>query len=176
PLAVAMVRRWGACAALFPAAVVAFADLVRFELGGPGFVGWVNVAAGLMVPYLLGIAWARGGFPGRLTTGRTRIRGAARAGALGHRGGRGDGGAGRGGGIPGEHGRRQRRGDFDPEPAHARRRDLRRRPGWPGPAAAGAAGPVDAPPAGVGGGRHGQPVGDDAVPVAPDPVPRRHPD
>jgi hypothetical protein len=64
PLAVAMVRRLGACAAAVPAAVVAAADLIRFGLGGPAWVGWVNVAAGWMVPYLLGIAWARGSFRG----------------------------------------------------------------------------------------------------------------
>jgi fucose 4-O-acetylase-like acetyltransferase len=64
PLAVAMVRRLGACAACVPAAVVAAVDLMRFGLGGPAWVGWVNVAAGWMVPYLLGIAWARGSFRG----------------------------------------------------------------------------------------------------------------
>src|SRR5215475_9138670 len=82
PLAVAMVRRWGACAALFPAAIAACADLVRFGLGGPGFVGWVNVAAGWMVPYLLGIAWARGAFRGRLTPALMLIGGAAATAAL----------------------------------------------------------------------------------------------
>ena len=64
PLAVAMVRRLGACAACVPAAVVAAVDLVRFGLGGPAWLGWVNVAAGWLVPYLLGIAWARGSFRG----------------------------------------------------------------------------------------------------------------
>jgi len=64
PLAVAMVRRLGACAACVPAAVVAAVDLLRFGLGGPAWVGWINVAAGWMVPYLLGIAWARGSFRG----------------------------------------------------------------------------------------------------------------
>src|SRR5262249_41943442 len=82
PLAVAMVRRWGACAALFPAAVVAFADLVRFELGGRGLVGWVTVAAGWMVPALLGIAWAGGAFRGRLTPALMLIGGAAATAAL----------------------------------------------------------------------------------------------
>ena len=64
PLAVALVRRLGACAACVPAAVVAAVDLLRFGLGGPAWVGWINVAAGWMVPYLLGIAWARGSFRG----------------------------------------------------------------------------------------------------------------
>src|SRR5262249_33069165 len=64
PLAMGMVRRLGACAACVPAAVVAAVDLVRFGLGGPAWPGWINVLAGWLVPYLLGIAWARGAFRG----------------------------------------------------------------------------------------------------------------
>ena len=64
PLAVALVRRGGAAAALVPAALVAGVDAGRFGLGGPAWLGWVNVLAGWMVPYLLGIAWARGSFRG----------------------------------------------------------------------------------------------------------------
>src|SRR5215469_1536856 len=60
PAALWLVRRFGAWAAALPAAVVAATDLVRFGLHGPGWVGWVNVAAGWLVPYLLGMAWARG--------------------------------------------------------------------------------------------------------------------
>jgi hypothetical protein len=82
PLAVAAVRRFGARAALFPAAVVAGADLVRFGLGGPAWAGWVNVAAGWMVPYLLGIAWARGAFRGRLTPALMLTGGATATAAL----------------------------------------------------------------------------------------------
>ncbi|MFF3437347.1 acyltransferase [Streptosporangium sp. NPDC002721] len=46
-------------------AVVAFAvvlgvDLARFGLGAPAWTGWANLAAGWLVPYALGIAWARG--------------------------------------------------------------------------------------------------------------------
>ncbi len=65
PLAVAMVRRLGVLAAAIPMIIVAAADAVRFDLGGPSWVGWINVVAGWMVPYLLGIAWARGAFAGR---------------------------------------------------------------------------------------------------------------
>jgi len=65
PLAVAMVRRLGILAAAIPVAVVAAADAVRFDLAGPSWAGWINVVAGWLVPYLLGIAWARGAFPGR---------------------------------------------------------------------------------------------------------------
>jgi hypothetical protein len=64
PLVVALARRLGAWAASIPLFVVASADLVRFGLGGPSWVGWINVLAGWMVPYLLGIAWARGAFRG----------------------------------------------------------------------------------------------------------------
>ena len=65
PAALWLVRRFGAWAAVFPAAVVAVTDLVRFGLSGPAWVGWVNVAAGWLVPYLLGIAWALGSLRGR---------------------------------------------------------------------------------------------------------------
>jgi Acyltransferase family len=64
PAAVALAGRLGAWAATIPLAVVALADLVRFGLGGPSWAGWINVLAGWMVPYLLGIAWARGAFRG----------------------------------------------------------------------------------------------------------------
>ncbi|MEU6846649.1 acyltransferase, partial [Streptomyces sp. NPDC046716] len=45
---------------LWPLAVVLHVDLVRFGFGGPSWLGWVNVAAGWLVPYTLGTAWARG--------------------------------------------------------------------------------------------------------------------
>lgn len=65
PAAMWLVRRFGAWAAAFPVAVVAVADLVRFGLHGPSWVGWVNLPAGWLVPYLLGIAWALGSLRGR---------------------------------------------------------------------------------------------------------------
>ncbi|MFF2127935.1 acyltransferase [Streptomyces olivochromogenes] len=45
---------------LWSLAVVLHVDLMRFGLGGPSWLGWVNVAAGWMVPYTLGAAWTRG--------------------------------------------------------------------------------------------------------------------
>ncbi len=60
PAAMWLVRRFGVWAAAFPVAVVAVADLVRFGLGGPSWVGWINLPAGWLVPYLVGIAWALG--------------------------------------------------------------------------------------------------------------------
>jgi hypothetical protein len=65
PAALWLVRRFGPWAAAFPAAVVAIADLVRFGLGGPSWVGWLNLPAGWLVPYLIGIAWGRGSLRGR---------------------------------------------------------------------------------------------------------------
>jgi Acyltransferase family len=40
--------------------VVAGVDLVRFGLGGPAWLGWVNLLAGWLVPYCLGVAWSAG--------------------------------------------------------------------------------------------------------------------
>ena len=82
PPAMAIVRRLGACAACVPAAVVAAVDLVRFGLGGPAWLGWINVAAGWLVPYLLGIAWARGAFRGWRTPALMLTGGAAATAAL----------------------------------------------------------------------------------------------
>jgi len=65
PVAVSLVRRLGAAAALIALAVVAAVDAVRLGLGGPSWVGWINVLAGWLVPYLLGMAWARGAFASR---------------------------------------------------------------------------------------------------------------
>ncbi|MCP3769567.1 acyltransferase family protein [Streptomyces sp. MAR25Y5] len=45
---------------LWPLAVVLHVDVVRFGLGGPAWLGWINLAAGWLVPYTLGAAWTRG--------------------------------------------------------------------------------------------------------------------
>ena len=82
PAAMWLVRRFGAWAAAFPAAVVAVTDLVRFGLGGPAWVGWVNVAAGWLVPYLLGITWALGSLRGRRVPALMLVGGAAATAAL----------------------------------------------------------------------------------------------
>ena len=87
PAALWLVRRFGAWAAVFPAAVVAVTDLVRFGLPGIGqhglaWVGWVNVAAGWLVPYLLGLAWARGSLRGRRVPALMLAGGAAATAAL----------------------------------------------------------------------------------------------
>jgi hypothetical protein len=85
PAALALVRRFGAWAAAFPVAVVAAADLVRFGLHGPSWVsglGWVNLPAGWLVPYLLGIAWALGSLRGRRVPALMLAGGAAATAAL----------------------------------------------------------------------------------------------
>jgi len=52
---------------LWPLAAVLYVDLYRFGFGGPAWLGWINLAAGWLVPYCLGAAWARGGLRGRMT-------------------------------------------------------------------------------------------------------------
>ncbi|GLF93289.1 acyltransferase family protein [Streptomyces yaizuensis] len=52
---------------LWPFAVVLNVDLIRFGLHGPDWLNSVNIAAGWLVPYCLGAAWARGGLQSRAT-------------------------------------------------------------------------------------------------------------
>ncbi|WP_406322941.1 acyltransferase [Streptomyces sp. NBC_01637] len=62
---------------LWPLAVVLHVDLIRFGLGGPAQLGWINVAAGWLVPYCLGASWARGGLRSRSTGWALLLIGAA---------------------------------------------------------------------------------------------------
>ncbi|MFF4410056.1 acyltransferase family protein [Streptomyces sp. NPDC001404] len=62
---------------LWPLAVVLYVDLFRFGYGGPAWTGWINVAAGWLVPYCLGAAWARGGLQSRATGWVLLLGGAA---------------------------------------------------------------------------------------------------
>jgi Acyltransferase family len=55
-----LLTRLGPYAAGAAAALVAGVDLVRFGLDGPAWIGWLNVPAAWAVPYLLGVAWAKG--------------------------------------------------------------------------------------------------------------------
>ncbi|MFE2460744.1 acyltransferase [Streptomyces sp. NPDC059402] len=45
---------------MWPLVVVLHVDLLRFGFGAPSWLGWVNLAAGWLVPYTLGGAWTRG--------------------------------------------------------------------------------------------------------------------
>ncbi|MFD4762856.1 acyltransferase [Streptomyces sp. NPDC058439] len=62
---------------LWPFAVVLITDLYRFGLDAPDGFASVNVAAGWLVPYCLGAAWARGDLRGRRTGWVLLIGGAA---------------------------------------------------------------------------------------------------
>ncbi|MFE5481095.1 acyltransferase [Streptomyces sp. NPDC056527] len=66
---------------LWPLAVVLHVDVIRFGLDGPAWLGWINVAAGWLVPYCLGTAWSRHGLKGG-TTGWVLLLGGAAATAL----------------------------------------------------------------------------------------------
>ncbi|MFI0419826.1 acyltransferase [Spongiactinospora sp. 9N601] len=59
------------------AGVVVAVDVVRFGLAGPAWAGWANLAAGWLVPYLLGMAWAGGGLARRGTAVAMLTAGAA---------------------------------------------------------------------------------------------------
>ncbi|MEU3761519.1 acyltransferase family protein [Streptomyces albogriseolus] len=50
---------------LWPLAVVLHVDVLRFGLGASDGLGWLNLAAGWLVPYTLGAAWTRGELEGR---------------------------------------------------------------------------------------------------------------
>ncbi|MFD4933752.1 acyltransferase [Streptomyces virginiae] len=50
---------------LWPLVVVAAVDVWRFGPEGPEWIGWINVAAGWLVPFTLGAAWSRGAFARR---------------------------------------------------------------------------------------------------------------
>jgi peptidoglycan/LPS O-acetylase OafA/YrhL len=63
---------------LWPLAVVLHVDIVRFGLGGPSWLGWVNLPAGWLVPYTLGAAWTRGELESR-RAGRVLLVGGAAA-------------------------------------------------------------------------------------------------
>ncbi|MBY8868433.1 acyltransferase family protein [Streptomyces sennicomposti] len=63
---------------LWPLAVVLHVDLLRFGLGAPDWLGWLNLPAGWLVPYALGAAWARGELESR-RAGWTLLGGGAAA-------------------------------------------------------------------------------------------------
>ena len=65
----------------WPLSVVAAVDVLRFGPLGPQWIGWVNLAAGWLVPFCLGIAWSRGTLTGTLSGGGSA--GGAGAGASG---------------------------------------------------------------------------------------------
>jgi fucose 4-O-acetylase-like acetyltransferase len=82
PFVLWLVRRFGASAVIFPVSLVAAVDLLRFGLHGPSWLGWVNLPAGWLVPYLLGIAWAQGSLRGRRAPALMLVGGVAATAAL----------------------------------------------------------------------------------------------
>ncbi|MEU6594025.1 acyltransferase [Streptomyces sp. NPDC046881] len=68
---------------LWPLAVVLHVDLLRFGLHlGPSWLGWVNLAAGWLVPYTLGAARARGELRSRRSAWALLLGGTAATAAL----------------------------------------------------------------------------------------------
>ncbi|MFF2810768.1 acyltransferase [Streptomyces sp. NPDC058000] len=63
---------------LWPCAVVVLVDVLRFGLDAPGWLGWLNLPAGWLVPYCLGAARARGAAH-RRSTGWALLLGGATA-------------------------------------------------------------------------------------------------
>ncbi|MFJ9412626.1 acyltransferase [Streptomyces sp. NPDC101227] len=62
---------------LWPLAVVLHVDLLRFGLGAPAWLGWINIAAGWLIPFTLGAAWARGALHSRATAWTLLLGGTA---------------------------------------------------------------------------------------------------
>ncbi|MFF8427161.1 MULTISPECIES: acyltransferase family protein [unclassified Streptomyces] len=68
---------------LWPLAVVLHVDVLRFGLHtGPSWLGWVNLAAGWLVPYTLGAAWTRGELESRRAAWVLLMSGTAATAAL----------------------------------------------------------------------------------------------
>jgi acyltransferase-like protein len=65
PAVVALCDRLGGYGVAIPIATTALVDLGRFVLGGPAWLGWINVLAGWLVPFYLGVAWATGALAAR---------------------------------------------------------------------------------------------------------------
>ncbi|MFC4585880.1 acyltransferase family protein [Sphaerisporangium corydalis] len=59
--------------------VVLAVDAARFAFGGPAWLGWANLAAGWLVPYVLGLARARGALAGGRVAAALLAGGAAGA-------------------------------------------------------------------------------------------------
>ncbi|MBQ1099616.1 acyltransferase [Streptomyces sp. b94] len=67
---------------LWPLVVVLHVDLLRFGFGAPSWLGWINLAAGWLVPYTLGAAWTRGELDRRRAGGLLLTGGTAATAAL----------------------------------------------------------------------------------------------
>ncbi|MEU7985120.1 acyltransferase [Streptosporangium canum] len=63
-------------------AVVLVVDALRFGEAGPDWLKWVNLAAGWLLPYVLGVGWAGGALASRRTAAALLAGGAAGAAVL----------------------------------------------------------------------------------------------
>ncbi|QXJ26393.1 acyltransferase [Actinomadura graeca] len=67
PVLVSVWNRLGLRGAVLLVGATAAIDAGRFALGAPGWIGWATVLTGWLVPFYLGIGWARGGLRDRRT-------------------------------------------------------------------------------------------------------------
>jgi hypothetical protein len=83
PLIVAVYNRAGAVrGSVIIITLTAAIDLVRFGLDGPAWLGWGTVLTGWLVPFYLGIAWAKGALASRRVAASMLVGGIAATAAL----------------------------------------------------------------------------------------------
>ncbi|QFG20945.1 acyltransferase [Actinomadura sp. WMMB 499] len=82
PAIAALWNRFGARGAVLLVAATALVDAGRFALGAPAWIGWCTVLTGWLLPFYLGVGWARGGLRSRRTGAGLLAGGAAAATAL----------------------------------------------------------------------------------------------
>ncbi|MFD0903666.1 acyltransferase family protein [Actinomadura sediminis] len=82
PLVAALWDRLGARGAVLLVAATALVDAGRFALGAPEQIGWCTVLTGWLLPFYLGVGWARGALRSRRTAVALLAGGAAATAAL----------------------------------------------------------------------------------------------
>ncbi|MFV2176832.1 acyltransferase [Actinomadura sp. LOL_016] len=82
PAVAALWDRFGAWGAVLLVAATALVDVGRFALGGPAWIGWCTVLTGWLLPFYLGVGWARGALRSRRTAVGLLAGGAAATAAL----------------------------------------------------------------------------------------------
>ncbi|MBE1537864.1 acyltransferase family protein [Actinomadura algeriensis] len=82
PAVAALWDRCGAWGAVALVAATALVDAGRFALGAPAWIGWCTVLTGWLLPFYLGVGWARGALRSRRTAAGLLAGGAAATAAL----------------------------------------------------------------------------------------------
>lgn len=82
PMVAALWDRLGARGALLLVAATALVDAGRFAFGAPDWIGWLTVPTGWLLPFYLGVGWARGALRARRTAVALLAGGAAATAAL----------------------------------------------------------------------------------------------